>query len=132
MDLRYGFQATLNGISFDQAIEKVEGALKDEGFGILTEIDVKDTFKKKLDVEFRRYMILGACNPNLAHDALSREIHIGLLLPCNVVVQETNEGDVVVSIADPSSMFALVNNDDLATVARDAEERLTRVMDALT
>ena len=129
--IRYGFQKTLKGVSFDDAREKVEGLLKEEGFGVLTEIDVKNTFKQKLDVEFRRYVILGACNPSLAHEAITNESHIGLLLPCNVVVQETNEGDIIVSIADPNSMFAMVNNDNIAHLADDAEARLTRVIDGL-
>jgi uncharacterized protein (DUF302 family) len=99
--LRYGFERRLADSTFDQAVEKVTAALKSEGFGVLTEIDVKATLRKKLDVDFRRYVILGACNPNLAHRALAAEPQIGLLLPCNVVVQEAPEGGVVVSIADP-------------------------------
>jgi len=129
--IRYGYQKTLRGTTFDAALTKVEAELKKEGFGVLTQIDVKDTLKKKLDVDFRRYKILGACNPNLAHEALGKEDHIGLLLPCNVVVQETDQGDIVVSIADPKSMFAVVNNDDLAHLAADAESRLKRVLAAL-
>ena len=130
--IRYGFQKTLHGVKFDDAREKVEAELKKEGFGVLTEIDVKSTFKKKLDVDFRQYVILGACNPNLAHEAITNESHIGLLLPCNVVVQENTEGDIVVSIADPRSMFAMVNNDNLEHLAVDAEARLSRVIDALS
>lgn len=129
--LRYGFQKTIAQGDFDETLKRVEEALKEEGFGILSEIDVKDTLKKKLDVDFRRYKILGACNPNLAHQALSEETHIGLLMPCNVVVQETSDGEVVVSIADPRSMFALVNNDGVSALAGEAEERLRRVMAAL-
>jgi uncharacterized protein (DUF302 family) len=129
--INYGYQKKLKGETFDHAIARVTAALKDEGFGILTEIDVKDTLKKKLDVDFRRYKILGACNPNLAHQALGAESQIGLLLPCNVVVQETNEGDVVVSIADPKAMFAMVNNASLRTVADEADRRLGRVMEVL-
>ncbi|MGD8869927.1 MAG: DUF302 domain-containing protein [Gemmatimonadales bacterium] len=127
----YGYQKTLSGVSFDDALSKVAEELKKEGFGVLTEIDVKNTLKQKLDVDFRRYKILGACNPNLAHQALDGEAHIGLLLPCNVVVQETDKGDVVVSIADPKSMFALVNNEDIAHVAEDVATSLRRVLDAL-
>jgi uncharacterized protein (DUF302 family) len=129
--IRYGFQKKLRGTTFEAALTKVEEELKKEGFGVLTEIDVKETLKKKLDVDFRRYMILGACNPNLAHKALGTESHIGLLMPCNVVVQETEGREIVVSIADPKSMFAIVNNDDLAHLADDAEARLKRVMAAL-
>jgi len=129
--INYGYQKKLRGESFDYAIERVTAALKEEGFGILTEIDVKDTLKKKLDVDFHRYMILGACNPNLAHQALGAESQIGLLLPCNVVVQETNDGEVVVSIADPKAMFAMVNNESLRAVANEADKRLARVMETL-
>lgn len=129
--IRYGYQKELEGTTFEAALTKVEEELKKEGFGVLTEIDVKETLKAKLDVEFRRYKILGACNPNLAHQALNGESHIGLLLPCNVVVQETEDGVVVVSVADPKSMFAMVNNDELAHLAEDADARVRRVMEAL-
>jgi uncharacterized protein (DUF302 family) len=129
--INYGYQKKLAGETFDHAIERVTAALKEEGFGILTEIDVKDTLKKKLDVDFHRYKILGACNPNLAHQALGAESQIGLLLPCNVVVQETNDGEVVISIADPKAMFAMVNNESLRAVANEADKRLARVMETL-
>lgn len=130
--LQYGFERRLEGISFDQALERVTAALKKEGFGVLTEIDVRETLKKKLNVDFRRYVILGACNPALAHKALSTESHIGLLLPCNVVVQEASTGEgVVVSIADPRAMFTLVENPAVKPVAEEADERLRRVMASL-
>ena len=129
--LRYGFERRLVDTTFDQAVEKVTAALNSEGFGVLTEIDVKATLKKKLDVDFRRYVILGACNPNLAHRALGTEPQIGLLLPCNVVVQEGPEGCVVVSIADPRAMFTMVDNAAVAPVAAEAEARLRRVIDAV-
>jgi uncharacterized protein (DUF302 family) len=129
--IRYGYQKELEGTTFEKVLAKVEEELKKEGFGVLTEIDVKDTLKKKLDVEFRRYKILGACNPNLAHQALNGERHIGLLLPCNVVVQETEAGSILVSIADPKSMFAMVNNDDLAHLADEADARLKRVLSGI-
>jgi uncharacterized protein (DUF302 family) len=127
----YGFERHLQRTSFEEALEKVTTALKREGFGILTQIDVKDTLKKKLDVDFRRYIILGACNPPLAHKALSAEPQIGLLLPCNVVVQEASEGGVTVSIADPRAMFSLVNNPRLIPVVDDADQRLRRVFASL-
>lgn len=128
--MRYGFERTLRDTTVDQAIERVTAALAAEGFGILTRIDVKETLKKKLDLEFRDYVILGACNPGLAHRALTAEPQIGLLLPCNVVVQRSDDG-VVVSIADPSAMFRIVDNSALEPIAKDADERLHRVIDSL-
>jgi len=130
-ELGYGFERTLAGMPFESAVEKVTAVLKQEGFGVLTEIDVKDTLKKKLDVDFRRYVILGACNPNLAHRALGAEPQIGILLPCNVVVQEAQNGSVIVSIADPKTIFSLVDNPALASVVDEAEQRLRRVIDAI-
>ena len=127
----YGFERHLPRASVDEALEKVTAALKQEGFGILTQIDVKDTLKKKLDVDFRRYMILGACNPQLAHKALGADAQIGLLLPCNVVVQEAPDGGVTVSIADPRAMFSLVNNPQLEPVVEEADRRLRRVVTSL-
>ena len=106
------------------------GHLKQEGFGVLTEIDVKATLKKKLDVDFRKYVILGACNPPLAHQALTAELEIGLLLPCNVIVYEVNGGSVV-SIVDPISMLDVVANPDIQPVADEARTRLGRVAKAL-
>jgi uncharacterized protein (DUF302 family) len=108
----------------------VTDALKREGFGILTQIDVKDTLKKKLDVDFRRYLILGACNPSLAYKALSIDAQIGLLLPCNVVVQEA-DGGAIVSIADPRAMFTVVDNPALAPIVDEAGQRLRRVIASL-
>ena len=127
----YGFGRRLEGTLTD-AVEKVTGALKNEGFGVLTEINVKDTLRKNLDVDFRGYVILGACNPPLAHKALMAEPQVGLLLPCNVVVQEAPEGGVVVTIADPRAMFSLVNNPSLTPIVEDAERRLRRVIASLT
>jgi len=127
----YGFGTTLRNIGFDDAVQRITEALKTEGFGVLTEIDVQATLKKKLDVDFRRYLILGACNPPLAKRALDAESEIGLLLPCNVVVQETAGGEVGVSIADPRVMFTLVDNPSVASVAAEAEDRLRRVLDAV-
>ncbi len=131
-NLRYGFEVTLKDITYETAVERVTAELKKEGFGVLTEIDVKATFKKKLDVDFRRYVILGACNPDLAHRALGLDPQIGLLLPCNVVVQEAPEGGVIVSIADPRAMFALVAKAEVASAADEAETRLRRVLAAMT
>lgn len=126
----YGFEAKLS-VPYEEAIEKVTAALKDEGFGVLTEIDVKATLKKKLDADFRKYVILGACNPNLAHQALSRELEIGLMLPCNVVVYEDEDGGSVVSIIDPMMMLGVAQMADLNDVACEAEAKLRRVQQAL-
>jgi len=126
----YGYGKEIKGITLDEAKSRVSDALAKEGFGILTEIDVKATLKKKLDVDFRPYVILGACNPNLAHRALGAEPQIGLLLPCNVVIQQEGDG-VTVSIADPRAMFSLVRNPELEPVVEEADRRLRRVLDAL-
>lgn len=115
---------------YEEAVEKVIAALKVEGFGVLTEIDVKATLKKKLDADFRNYVILGACNPPLAHRALSTQLEIGLLLPCNVIVYE-EEGGSVVSIVDPLSMMQMAGAEALQPVAAEARARLERVRDAL-
>ena len=126
----YGYTRTLLGVSFEQALERVTAALKQEGFGVLTEIDVKATLKKKLDVDFYDYVILGACNPPLAHQALAAEPDIGLLLPCNVVVYGDEDGSVVL-IFDPLSMLDVVQNPALEPVAEEAGARLKRVAAAL-
>ena len=124
-----GFQSTLN-LPYESALEKVTDALKAEGFGILTSIDVKKTMKKKLDIDFRKYTILGACNPPLAHKALTARPDVGLLLPCNVIVYE--EGDTtVVNIIDPISMTNFIQDQSLAAVAEEARQRLKRVSDAI-
>jgi uncharacterized protein (DUF302 family) len=130
-DPAYGYTAHLAGVSFEDARARTTEALKAQGFGVLTEIDVKATLKTKLDRDFRRYVILGACNPQLAHRALEAELGIGLLLPCNVCVWEENGGSVV-SIARPAAMFELVNRDELQPVAQDADERLRRALDHIT
>ena len=130
-DPAYGLTRTLKGTSYSDAVPAVTAALSTEGFGVLTEIDVRATFKKKLDVDFRNYVILGACNPPLAHKALSAEPGMGLLLPCNVVVTEDNEGNAVVSAIDPRQMFRLVRHPDLEAVAEDVGDRLRRVLASL-
>jgi uncharacterized protein (DUF302 family) len=129
-DLAYGFEKRLS-LGFDAAVEAVTAALKQEGFGVLTRIDVRDTLQQKIGVDFRRYLILGACNPQLAYRALLAEPQIGLMLPCNAVVQETEDGTVLVSVADPKAMFTVVDKPELQAVAADAEQRLRRVMDSL-
>ena len=126
----YGFSATLK-VSFEQAVPLATGALKDEGFGVLTEIDVKATLKQKLDAEFRRYVILGACNPQLARRALETDLAVGLLLPCNVIVYEDGPG-AVVAIADPVAMLDVISNPALRSVAEEAKARLTKVLQRLS
>ncbi|HEX6303494.1 MAG TPA: DUF302 domain-containing protein [Anaerolineales bacterium] len=125
----YAYQVKLEA-PYEQAVERVTAALKEEGFGVLTEIDVKATLKQKIDVDFRKYIILGACNPPLAYQALSTERNIGLLLPCNVIVYEEDGGSVV-GILDPISMMDVTGNPDLDPVAQEAQERLQRVAASL-
>ena len=117
--------------NFDEAVTQVTAALKAEGFGVLTEIDVKETLKKKIDVDFRPYKILGACNPSLAYRALSAAPEVGLLLPCNVTVSYVADDVTEVSIVDPLSMLGIVQHPDLEPVAEEARARLDRVAKAL-
>ncbi len=124
-----GFKSTLK-MPYDEALVKVTDALKVEGFGVLTSIDVKDTMKKKLDVDFRRYSILGVCNPPLAHKALSTRIDVGLLLPCTVIVYEEGDG-AVVNILNPLAMTELIPEPELQSVMGEARARLERVSEAL-
>ena len=127
----YAMAKTLHA-SVDEAETRVREALKKEGFGVLTEIDVKSTLKEKLGVDFRPYRILGACNPPLAHQALSEETEIGLLLPCNVIVYEGDApGTSVVSVLDPELQLAVAGRDDLGPMAREVKTRMERVVAAL-
>ena len=126
---KYGFSKTLD-IPYEEALEKTGAALKEEGFGLLCEIDIKGKLKEKLGVDFRRYTILGACNPPLAYKTLQEEINIGLLLPCNVIVYEANEvGKSVVAAIDAKAMLSVVgNNPILDVVASEVNEKLKRVV----
>ncbi len=118
-------------VPFDAAIEAVTEALKDQGFGILTDIDVKAVLKKKIDVDFRQYRILGACNPPFAHQALLAEDKIGLMLPCNVIVQEAQDGTVEVAAIDPVAAMQSVGNPHLASIAQDIRDRLKKALEHL-
>jgi uncharacterized protein (DUF302 family) len=126
----YAMVTTLEGVSYGDARERVIAALADEGFGVLTEIDVKATLAKKLEVDFRPYAILGACNPPLAHRALLAEPQLGIMLPCNVVVQQ-GEAGAVVSAINPRAMFGMIENAELETVMTEVDQRLHRVLDAV-
>jgi uncharacterized protein (DUF302 family) len=129
MTAPYGFGTTL-AVSYEEAIPRVKEALKAEGFGVLTEIDVRRTLREKLGTEMEPYIILGACNPPLAHRALEQEPDIGLLLPCNVVVRAEGMGSRV-EVADPQAMLGIVGNEELNAVAREAKQRLQRVVASL-
>ena len=127
----FGIRKTLD-LGFDEALAKVPEALKAEGFGVLTEIDVQATLKKKLDVDFRRYRILGACNPPFAHRALQHSLDVGMLMPCNVIVYETEPGKSVVAAMAPLAALGVVgDNKELVDVARDADARLRRALGTL-
>jgi uncharacterized protein (DUF302 family) len=126
----YTFDKTLD-IPFDDAIKRVTEELKKEGFGILTEIDVQQTIKKKLNIDFRKYRILGACNPPFAYRALQEEPKIGAMLPCNVIVQETNDGGVEVSAIDPVASMQAIDNPKLADVAVQVRTLLKKVVERL-
>ena len=126
----YGFTAKLSG-DFDQVVGRVVEELKVEGFGVLTEIDVKATLKAKIDVDRLPYKILGACNPKLANQAINAEPDIGLLLPCNVIVREEEDGAIIVGFMDPESVLGLVGRDELKSVGSEVRAKLVRVRDAL-
>ena len=126
----YGFGEEIS-LPYDQAVERTKAALKEQGFGVLTEIDVRKTMKDKLGADFRRYVILGACNPPLAHQAFESELNIGLLLPCNVVVYEQGDG-AVVAMMDPEPALGLVGREDLRPLAMEVKRRLQRVLEKVS
>ena len=127
--MQYGFSKEVD-LSYEQAIEKVTDELKKEGFGVLTSIDVKETLKQKINVDFKKYAILGACNPSIAHKALQEEEELGLLLPCNVVVYE-KDNKTRVSIFDPMVMTWILENDNMKPIATEVQEKLQRVLAAI-
>lgn len=126
--MSYHFSKKLD-VTYDEAIARSTEELKKEGFGILTEIDVKEALKKKLDVDFRKYKILGACNPPFAYKALQAEDKIGTMLPCNVIVQETEDGKVEVSAVDPVASMQAIDNASLGDIANEVREKLKKVID---
>jgi len=128
--MSYYFSKKINE-SFEEAVEKVTESLKNEGFGVLTEIDVKETLKKKLDVDFQKYRILGACNPSFAYKALKAEDKIGTMLPCNVIVQEIAEGEVEIAAVDPVASMKAVGNSALLEIANQVQEKLRKVIKSL-
>ena len=129
--MNYYFNKVLTGKTFESAIEAVTAELKKEGFGVLTEIDVKETLKKKIDVDFKKYKILGACNPHFAHKAITSEDKIGVFLPCNIVVEEQENGVIEVTAVDPVASMMAVKNEALTTLAGDVQQKLKRVIDSL-
>lgn len=126
----YGFNIKMSG-NMDDAVAKVTEALKTEGFGVLTEIDVKETLKAKLGIERKPYKILGACNPTLANQALDAEPDIGLLLPCNVIVREEEDGSITVGFMDPEAVLGIVNREEVTHLGHEVRERLQRVSQSL-
>ncbi|MCG6185931.1 DUF302 domain-containing protein [Maribellus maritimus] len=129
--MSYYFSKIISGKSFDEAAEFVTEELKKEGFGVLTEINVGETLKKKLDVDFKKYKILGACSPKHAYEALSAEDKIGVFLPCNVVVEEHENGDVEVSAVDPIASMSSVENESLGGIAVEIQQKLKKVIENL-
>src|SRR4030042_1173199 len=128
--MSYYFSKILN-VSFEEAISKVTDELKKEGFGILTDIDVKEALKKKLNVDFKKYRILGACNPPFAYQALLKEDKIGTMLPCNVIVQEISEGKVEVAAVDPIASMQAIENPELGEIATQVQAKLRKVVENL-
>ena len=129
--MNYYYTAKLKNMTFDEAIEKVTQALQKEGFGILTEINIKSTFKKKLNVDFYNYKILGACNAPFAYKALQAEDKIGTMLPCNVIVQEKESGIIEVSAVDPIASMQAIQNESLAPIATEVRDKLKKVIENL-
>jgi uncharacterized protein (DUF302 family) len=128
---KYAFHTVLDA-SYEDAIVRVKNALKDEGFGVLTEIDVKETLEKKLYKEFRKYVILGTCNPPFAYRSLNADLDVGLLLPCNVIVYETNDGKAYIAAINPISALQVIQNQELRNIAGEVAEKLKRTVEKVT
>ena len=131
-NMSYYFNKTILGKNFDETIDMVTEELKKEGFGVLTEIDVQATLKKKIDVDFKKYRILGACNPHFAYKALQSEDKIGVFLPCNVIVEEHDNGEVEVSAVDPIASMSAVKNDTLGEISTEVQQKMKRVIENLS
>ena len=131
LETSYAFGKTVT-LSYTEAEKRVREELLKEGFGVLTEIDVRQKFKEKLDRDFRNYIILGACNPAMAYEAFGREINIGTLLPCNVVIYSDDEGKTVVMVMDPVAALGMIGNPELSAIARTVREKMERVLAALS
>lgn len=129
--MSYYFNTVVRGKNFEDTIEQVSTELQKEGFGVLTKIDIKKTLKSKLDVDFKNYIILGACNPHFAYKALQNEDKIGVLLPCNIIVEEHENGDIEVSAVDPIASMGAVENENLGSLASDVQKKLINVIAAL-
>jgi uncharacterized protein (DUF302 family) len=129
--MEYTIQNSVSG-DFDEAVDTTIAALEDQGFGVLCDIDVQATFEKKLGDEFRQYRILGACDPALAQEGLTEEIELGALLPCNVIVYEADDGDIVVSAVEPQQLVGIADNDALTSIAAEVTDRFERVLAAVT
>lgn len=129
--MSYYFSTILKNLTFEEAVNRTTEALKKEGFGVLTEIDLKTTLKKKLDVDFQNYVILGACNPSLAYKALQAEDKIGTMLPCNVILQELEDGAIEIAAVDPAASMQAVKNDTLISIAETVREKLRNVVDSI-
>ena len=129
--MSYYINKTLSGITFEEGIQRITAALKNEGFGVLTEIDLKSTLKNKLDVDFYNYKILGACNPTFAYQALQAEDKIGTMLPCNVIVQEKTPGKVEISAVDPLASMQAIENENLGSMAIEVKSKLKNCIEAL-
>ena len=129
--MKYTIQTSVTG-EFDDVVDATNAALKDEGFGVLCDIDIQATLKEKLGEEFRQYRILGACNPPLAYEGLTEDIELGALLPCNVIVYEKDDGDIVVSAIDPEQLVGIADNDALESISTEVTERFNRVLAAVT
>ncbi|MDX1828691.1 MAG: DUF302 domain-containing protein [Lutibacter sp.] len=129
--MKYYFSTTIKNESFDTVKEKVILALKKEGFGVLTNINIKQTFKKKLDVDFKPYEILGACNPDFAYKALQAEDKIGIMLPCNVIIEQDEDESITVAVVDPIASMGAVENPNLEGIAQEVQQKLKRIIDLL-